>query len=277
MKIFEGLTLESLFLIVFGAFVFVMGTTSLRTRMNVKKKGRVQQGTVIKSNHVTKRDAENYLIQDYYETRIEYLDNGHKTQSTVDSLQEFYPGDKVKLIKSIASKDKVTIYDNNALSVITIWTTILGGILIAIIPIVENQYGVQWVSLILATIFLLTGISFITTYIRDKNRKVTQVDAIVIDILKWHNGKKDSKLVKQTASYYPILQYNLDNQQKSMRSKYSSSNYNANKIGDKKVIYFDYENLCLLERGPRKSMLVGGMILLCISVVGMMSAVLGMI
>ncbi|MGB8455981.1 MAG: hypothetical protein WCD89_27160 [Anaerocolumna sp.] len=277
MKIFEGLTLESLFLIVFGVFIFVLGTTSLRIQIKVKKKGMVQEGTVVRSNQVIKRDAENYLIQNYYDIKIEYLDNGHKAQSTINSLQEFHEGDKIKIIKNSVPKGNMTLYENNTLPVIIPWTIILGGILISMIPTAQNNYGTQYVSFLLAAILILAGVSLIVTYIKDRNRKVIQLDATVIDILKWYSGKKDSKLIKQNASYYPILQYTLDNQQKTIRSKYSSSMESSYKIGGKKVLYFDYENLCVLERGPEKGMLVGGIILFCIAAIGIMSAVLGIV
>jgi len=275
MGIFEGLTLESLFLVVFGVFIFVLGTTSLRTQMKAKRKGMVLDGTVIKSNYIMKRESENFLIQNYYEIRVEYLDNGHKAQTTINSHIEFHEGDKLKIIKSSIQRDNMIIYEDNTLTAFTPWSIISGGILIAIIPMAQYKYGAQSVSFILGAILLLAGSSLISKYIKDKNREVTNVDATVMDILKTYSGKKNSKLVKQTISYFPILQYTIDNQQRSMRSKYSSSLQNANKIGSKKVLYFDIENHSILERGPELSMLLGGIILIIIASIGIMSAVLG--
>jgi len=271
MKILEGLTLESLFLIVFGVFIFVLGTTTLRAQRSWKKKGMVLEGTVLKSNLVLKRDADDSLIQHYYELRVQYFDNGHKMQSTVNSLREFLEGDTVRIVKNGTSKADISIYENNKLPILIPWTIIFGGILIAMLPIAQRRYGEQSVSVLLIAILILAGVSLITTYLRDKKRKVIEMEATVIDLLKWYNGKKDSKLTKQSTTYYPILQYTFEDKARTIRSKYSSSVQTAYKIGDKKTLYYGLEDQCILERNAKMSMLVGGIILLIIALIGIIS------
>ncbi len=271
MKILEGLTLESLFLIVFGVFVFVLGTTTLRAQRNWKKKGMVLEGTVLKSNLVLKRDSQDSLIQYYYELRVQYFDNGHKIQNTVSSPREFLEGDTVGIVKSGDSKAGISIYENNKLPVLIPWTIIFGGILIAMLPIAQRRYGEQSVSILLIAILILAGISLITSYLRDRKRKVMEIEATVIDLLKWSSGKKDSKLTKPSTTYYPILQYRMEDKVRTIRSKYSSSLQTAYKIGDKKTLYYGLEDQCILERNAKMGMLVGGIIFLTIALIGIIS------
>lgn len=275
MGIFEGLTLESLFLVLFGVFIFVLGTTSLRAQRRAKTAGTVIEGTVIKSNYVSKRDAEDLLIQNYYELRVEYTDDGHKSHCAINSHVELHEGDKIKLIKNNAQKNSMIMYEGDTFAGFSPWNMILGGMLIAVIPMVQTKYGEQNVSFILIALLVLAGVSLTAKYIKDKNRETISIEATVTDILKTYAGKKNSKLTKQTVSYYPILQYTWNNQQTSMRSKFSSSMKTANKIGSKKILYFDKVNDCILEKGPKISMLVAGIILLLFAILGIASIVLG--
>ena len=86
---FDGLSLEDLFLIVFGVVIFVIGTTSLRNQIRIKRAGNVLEGTVLRTKHVDKKDSDGNLIQNYFEIRVEYLENGHKSQCTIRSVSEY--------------------------------------------------------------------------------------------------------------------------------------------------------------------------------------------
>lgn len=274
MEILKGLSLESLFIIVFGVFIFVIGINTLRTGLRAKKKDMVKEGTVVKSRHVTKRDAEKCLIQNYFELRVEYMDNGHKVQDTINSLSEFHAGDRIKIKKSSIPKGNPTHYTEDTLPMISIWMIILSGIFLAWLPTAEQRFGTRGTSLLLAAVMIASGVSLIAIYVRDSKRKLIEVDATVIDVLKWYTGKKNSKLTKQTVFYYPILQYSLNNQEKTMRSKYSSSLESKFKIGSKKTIYYDCENKRIIENTAKKSMLIGAILLIGIAAIGLLSGVL---
>ena len=91
--------MEDLFLIVFGVVIFVIGTTSLRNQIRIKRAGNVLEGTVLRTKHVDKKDSDGNLIQNYFEIRVEYLENGHKSQCTIRSVSEYREGEKVLLLR----------------------------------------------------------------------------------------------------------------------------------------------------------------------------------
>lgn len=62
-------------------------------------------GKILRISHVEKRDEEGFLIQNYYETRIEYVENGHRQQATVKSVDEFQEGKKSGSSRTMSGAD----------------------------------------------------------------------------------------------------------------------------------------------------------------------------
>ncbi|BCN29340.1 DUF3592 domain-containing protein [Anaeromicropila herbilytica] len=270
MRIFNEITLQSLFIILFGVFIFTIGTTMLRSYYR-RKKGMVNQGTVIKSKHFDKRDADGNLIQNYYELEVEYRNNNQIERCKVNNHREYQKGDIVELVKNNAIRNNISISESDDASFITIWSIILGGIVIVCMPFAEQKYGLGISSLLLAMVLLFAGVSLIATYYKNKNRKTIAVEATIVDVLQWYNARKDTKLIKRSVSYYPILQYSMNNKIKNMRSKYSSSVKNKFPIGTKQTIYIDSENGHVIEKAPRVSMLIFGIVLFAIAIIGIAS------
>ena len=109
---FDGLSLEDLFLIVFGVVIFVIGTTSLRNQIRIKRAGNVLEGTVLRTKRVDKKDSDGNLIQNYFEIRVEYLENGHKSQCTIRSVSEYREGGRMFSFCGIGCREiSFTIYD----------------------------------------------------------------------------------------------------------------------------------------------------------------------
>ena len=71
---FGGLTIQAVFLVVIGAALLVTGTSGLRRSIRMKKQKAQRTGKILRISHVEKRDEEGFLIQNYYETRIEYVE-----------------------------------------------------------------------------------------------------------------------------------------------------------------------------------------------------------
>ena len=95
---FGGLTIQAVFLVVIGAALLVTGTSGLRRSIRMKKQKAQRTGKILRISHVEKRDEEGFLIQNYYETRIEYVENGHRQQATVKSVDEFQEGETKRLV-----------------------------------------------------------------------------------------------------------------------------------------------------------------------------------
>lgn len=272
MKIFNEITLQSLFIILFGVFIFTIGTTMLQNYYR-RKKGMVKQGIVIRSKHFDKRDEEGHLIQNYYELEVEYPNKSQIECCKVNSHREYQKGDVVELVKNNSIRNNISIHEGDDVSLITIWSSILIGIVIVCMPFAEKKYGLGISSLLFAIVLLFAGVSLIATYYKEKNRKTITVEATIVDLLQWYNTKKDSKLIKQSVSYYPILQYSINNKVNNIRSKYSSSVKSKFLLGSKKTIYIDSEHGHVIEKAPRISMLVFGITLLVIALIGIASSI----
>ena len=255
---FGGLTIQAVFLVVIGAALLVTGTSGLRRSIRMKKQKAQRTGKILRISHVEKRDEEGFLIQNYYETRIEYVENGHRQQATVKSVDEFQEGEEVRIV------------ENEKSAVFGPWILIGAGILIISMPFVQKQYGDAYVSAILAALMFLTGAALCASYGKDKKRNTEEIKAVLTDVLKWQNGQK-KKWSTPAASYYPILTYTLDGKERRMRSRYNSSSPVNYKKGKEITLYRDLESGRILERGPKLSMLTGGIILILISAIGAIS------
>lgn len=109
---FGGLTIQAVFLVVIGAALLVTGTSGLRRSIRMKKQKAQRTGKILRISHVEKRDEEGFLIQNYYETRIEYVENGHRQQATVKSVDEFQEGEEVRILKDNERGGQLRIVEN---------------------------------------------------------------------------------------------------------------------------------------------------------------------
>lgn len=125
-------------------------------------------GKILRISHVEKRDEEGFLIQNYYETRIEYVENGHRQQATVKSVDEFQEGEEVRILKDNERGGQLRIVENEKSAVFGPWILIGAGILIISMPFVQKQYGDAYVSAILAALMFLTGAALCASYGKDK-------------------------------------------------------------------------------------------------------------
>lgn len=272
MGIFNGLTIQDVFLVVIGAAILVVGTTSLRMKLRIKRQGLLTAGTVISSKHVEKRDKEGRLIQNYYELMTEYGESGKRRRKTLKSTDEYLAGEQVRVIQEPGKTDELRIYDDHKIEVFGPAPLILTGLLAAVMPVVRSQYGERYMSLVLALILLVVGGSLTAAYLRDKKRNLVPVEAEIVDILYWKNGDDRKKWSKPSVAYYPILRYTADGVTRTMRSIYNSSTETAFKAGTTKVVYLDSSENRIVERGAKASMLVAGVGILLFAGVGIYSS-----
>lgn len=267
---FDGMTIQMVFLIVIGAAVLVTGTTSLRRRIRMKRYGSVKEGKILRSKHIEKRDNDGYLIQNYYEVMAEYTDSGHKVKKTLKSVDEYREGDEVKVFADPERGGQIRILGIDKTPVFGPFILMGAGILIIVLPFVQKQFGEQYISAILALLLLLVGTALIASYIRDRKKETEEVPAVIAEILKWQPSEK-KKWSSPSASYYPILKFTLDGRERTMRSRYNSSTASSYKKGKQITLYRDRDTGDILERGPKKSMAATGILLILFACVGIYS------
>lgn len=272
MSMFNGLTIQDLFLVVVGAAILVVGTTSFRLQRRIRKQGLVREGTVTGGKHVEKKDGSGQLIQNYYDLMVEYSVDGHRRRKALKSVDEYLPGDRIRVIRDPGKKDEVTVYEDHKVTVFGPGALILSGLLIAVLPVVRVQYGELYMSVNLALVLAVIGTSLIMAYLRDRKRNLIPIEAEIVDLLYWKTGDDKKKWSKPSVSYYPVLRYSVDGVERIMRSRYNSSTETAYKAGMKRKLYQDMAENRILERGPRKSMLAVGIAILLFAAVGICSA-----
>ena len=118
---FGGLTIQSFFLIVIGAVIFVVGTTALKKQIRNKMGKILKDAKIISLNHVTKKDDEGYLIQNYYDIKVEFEDKGKKIQKTLKCVDQYEKGDTVKIIKDVERGGQYRVYGNDKAPVFGPW------------------------------------------------------------------------------------------------------------------------------------------------------------
>ena len=65
------MSIQTIFLVLLGAAVFVVGTTNIRAYLRLQKPGNMLSGKVLSAKLVEKRDKEERLIQHYYEMMVQ--------------------------------------------------------------------------------------------------------------------------------------------------------------------------------------------------------------
>lgn len=267
------MTIKMVFLVVIGAVILVAGTTGLKRQIRLKKAGVIGAGKVLRAKHIQKRDEENYLIQNYYELHVEYSKDGRRKIVDINSIDQYCPGDQIHLTEDADRKKKIKVSGEEREAVFSHWALIICGILITSIPFVWNQLGEKYVSGILSALLLFSGANLIVAYFKAKFRKTKKIEAEIDDVLKWQPGTK-KKWYSPAASYYPIIKYKIEGEERKMRSRYNSSTESFFKKGKKVLLYRDKGTGKLLERGARKSMLIGGGFMTVFSFAGIYSTVL---
>lgn len=264
-----GWTIQNIFLIVIGAAIFVVGTTGLRRQIRIKLGNFIKQARIIDVNHITKKDDEGFLIQNYYDLKVEFEEDGKKQQKIVKSIDQYKKGSTIKVIKD--NERGFRAYSDDKTPVFAPFILIVAGILIILMPFAHMYLGESYMSMLLAFLIMLVGIGLIIAYIKANSRQLEPLEAQIVDVLKWQSVQK-KKWVNATFSYYPIIKYDLNNEQRFMRSRYNSNTPASYKVGKKFIIYKDINTGDIVEKGARKSMLFCGIFLIIFASVGLYSS-----
>ena len=70
------MSIQTIFLVLLGAAVFVIGTTNIRAYLRQQKPGSILNGKVLSVKTVEKRDKEERLVQHYYEMMVQCFGGG---------------------------------------------------------------------------------------------------------------------------------------------------------------------------------------------------------
>lgn len=264
---FGNLDIQSIFTVLAGTAVFVLGTTGIRDYMRTKRAGNIFKGRVTDSKLVQKRDNENKLIGHYYELTVQYKGSTGFVNKLIKSVEEYVKGDEVDLILKDGTP---AVYDNKKVGIIPLILMTLSGISLAVFPVVYRNVGEKQGSIALAMFFMLIGILFISMYMSNKGSNLLPIKGKIKELL-CHKSESNSKILKPKNTYYPIIEYIHGEKEGLFLSAYNSSNEAIYKIGKSITIFYDEDRKCIVERKPNPFLLVFAVIFIGMACLGIVT------
>lgn len=264
---FGNMSIQTIFIVLIGAAVFVLGTSNLRACLRLRRKGALITGKVMNARLVEKRDPQGKLTQHYYELTLSCHEGNNKTfQQKLNSTRQYEKGEEIKLIRNAG---KITPLNTGAVSAGMGFAIAIEGMLLAVFPVVYNNAGEKQGSLILSALFLVGGLIALASYLGKRKKNLTEITGTITDVLYYKTEEK--KLSKPVESYYPLIQYNLNGKERTFLSSYNSSRESTYKKDSTVTLYYDPETQELIEKKANPAMLVLTVALWIMAVVGIVS------
>lgn len=264
------MTIQTVFLVLLGAAVFVTGTTNIRAYLRMQKPGNILSGKVLSSRLVQKRDQEERLIQHYYELTLQCSGGGKTFHEKVKSTTEYEKGDEIKLVKT---GDKIAPLSGKSVTFGTALAITLAGMGLAVFPVVYQRSGERAGSVILVILLILAGVISMSSFVRERKKNLSGIDGEIIDILYYRRGDNE-KLSKPSESYYPLIRCSIHEREKTFLSAYNSSTKGTYKTGAKVKLFYDEEERNIVEKKASPALVVMAVVFWVLALVGSI-AVLG--
>lgn len=257
-----------LFLYIPGVVIFLVGSNGIRQDRRMKRLGACAEATVVNCPHVVKTDKQGNEVYNYYNVVVEYPSaRGGAERQTVKAPSEYAVGQQVKLFKD---GDKYTLVEDEEESWFTSWPTALGGALMILLALFQNQ-GREMLAVTTLTVLLVgAGAVLLYRYFGLKNRGLVKIEAEIIDLFTRQLSKGTKILRDSKYTYYPIVRYELDGKENIRMCKINASREKAFPVGDTMTLYYDPKNKRVLEHSAKVSVAIVGGVLLA---VGLLAAV----
>ena len=265
--------LTKLFLYIPGIVVFLAASGQVRTWLAMRRGGMLN-AAVVKCSHVIKKDSQGRETYNFYDVLIEYRnpDNGHTERTALKSPTEYGVGQLVKLLRD-KNTGKFELADTKEESAIHPLVMLVGGALLIVLALEQNQGHEIAASAILGVLFLGAGLSLFLNYVMLKRKHLIPVTATVTDIYTRQLTKKSRFLKSDTFTHYPIVKYELDGVESIRRCNVNATSEKGFKVGETLMLYYDPASMNLLEKRAKVSNCVWGIllsavgILVCVSVI----------
>lgn len=262
-----GLSIQTVLIVLIGAAVFVLGTSNLRACLRMKKPGAVIDGKVLAGKLVEKRDAEDRLIQHYYEVTVQCRENNKTFNHRLKSTAEYEKGEEIKLIRNA---DKLTPLNRRAVSAGMAAAIALAGMALAVFPVVYQTVGEKEGSAVLVALLILAGGICLAAFLKERGQTLTETEGEIVDVLYYRTGE-NKKLSKPVESYYPLIKCTIHGREKTFLSSYNSSLKTAWKIGKQVKLFFDEETQSIVEKRTSPALAAAAFVLWALALLGIVS------
>lgn len=261
------MSIQSIFLVLLGAAVFVIGTTNIRAYLRTRRPGNVLRGKVLAARLVEKRDKEDRLIQHYYELTVQCSGDGRTFHEKINSTAEYGKGDEIKLVKN---GSRIVPFSGGAMTFGMALAITLSGMGLAVFPVVYQRSGEREGSVVLVLLLILAGVISASSFLRDRRKKLAELEGEIVDILYYRKGD-NKKFSKPVESYYPLIKYSIGEKEKIFLSAYNSSTKGAYKTGTKRKLFYDEEQGNIVEKKASPALMVLAVLFWAAALAGIVS------
>ncbi len=260
---------SQLFMYIPGIIIFLVGSGQVRRWLRVHRSGYCVDVNVVSCSHVVKKDKKDREVYNYYNVTVEYRnpETNHTERQAIKSPTEFAVGQQIRMFRDKDS-EKNALTEDEGEFLFHPWVTMIGGALLIILALMENQGREVEAMLCLAIIFVGAGADLLVNYFSLKRRGLQEITAEITDIYT-RQISKESKILKGAKfTYYPIVRYELDGRPNIRRCNINSSGQNTFKKGDTMKLWYDPGTRAVLEKHARPGVAVAGVIL---TVIGLLA------
>lgn len=261
------MSIQTIFLVLLGAAVFVIGTTNIRTYLRMQKGSGILSGKVLSSNLVEKRDKEERLIQHYCELTVQYMEGGKTLCEKVSSTMGYERGEEIRLIRS---GSKLVPFTGKQMTLGTALAITLAGMGLAVFPIVYLRNGERDASVILVLLLILGGVVTLSSFLKDRKKDLSETEGEIVDVLYYRTGD-NKKLSKPVESYYPLIRCSIRGREKVFLSAYNSSTKGTYKAGAKVKLFYDEKQEIIVEKKASPVLAVAAVLFWLAALVGIIS------
>lgn len=254
-----------LFMYIPGIIIFLVGSGQVRRWLKMRRAGFCIDANVISCKHIVKKDKKDRETYNYYDVFVEYRNpqTQHTERQAVKSPTEYAQMQKVKVYKE-KNGDKLTLAEYEDESVFHPWVTMIGGALLIILALEENQGREIPAMICLAILLIGAGVNLTVNYVLLKKRNLQTIDAEIIEIYTRQISKETKILRGSKFTYYPVVRYELNGQENLRRCNINSSGKNSFKKGEHMQLYYDPQKQVVLENHARTGAAVCGIILMIV-------------
>jgi hypothetical protein len=255
-----------LFLYIPGVIIFLVGSGQLRQRPGLFGGKSVVRASVVRCDHVVKKDRKERDTYNYYNVLVEFTNpqTGKRERKTAKSPTEFYPAQEVLVQNADTVEPRIIAGEEEGL--FSPIAQMIGGALLILLAYWQNQNDEEKAMACLCAVLVGAGILLIVRYFAIKKRNLKELDAEIVEIYSRQLSRDTKILMSSKYTYYPVVRYQLDGKDNLRRCNINSSGEKSFKVGEHMKLYYDEERHTVTESHARPGMLIAGIILLGVGI-----------
>lgn len=257
--------LSQLFLYIPGIIIFLVGSGQVRNWLRMRRSDACVEASVVSCKHVVKKDKKDREVYNYYDVVVAYRNpqTSHQERLAVKSPTEYAPAQQVRMLRP-RGNEKPVLAEYKEEFLFHPWVTMIGGALLILLALEQNQGNEIPAMICLSLIFLGAGVNLIVSYLSLKKRGLQPVDAVITDIYTRQISRETKILKGAKFTYYPVVRYELNGKENIRRCNINSSGPNTFQTGEPMKLYYDPASGTILEHHARTGAAVAGVLLVVI-------------